>query len=96
MDRLTSGGYLLASALIVGALIVGFAFLAGRQDLGRPEWIDCRVVLFAAVASVMWLLGRSVRSAGAGLIGGDRDGADLKHRPSSACDPPGWPGRLPG
>ena len=26
--------------------------------------------------------------AGARLIGGDRDGVDLKHRPSSACAPP--------
>ena len=61
-DRLTSGVYLLAYALIVGALIVGFAFLVGRQDLSRPEQIGYRVVLFAAVASVIWLLGRSVRS----------------------------------
>ncbi|HTU00828.1 MAG TPA: AarF/ABC1/UbiB kinase family protein, partial [Candidatus Sulfotelmatobacter sp.] len=62
VDRLTSGVYLLAYALIVGALIVGFAFLVSRQDLSRPERIGYRVVLFAAVASVIWLLGRSVRN----------------------------------
>jgi ubiquinone biosynthesis protein len=62
VDRLTSGVYLLAYALIVGAMIVGFAFLVARQDLSRLEWIGYRVVLFAAVASVIWLLGRSVRN----------------------------------
>jgi ubiquinone biosynthesis protein len=61
VDRLFSGVYLLAYALIVGALIVGFAFLVGRQDLSRPERIGYRIVLFAAVASVIWLLVRSVR-----------------------------------
>jgi hypothetical protein len=35
VDRLTSGVYLLAYALIVGALIVGFAFLIGRQELAQ-------------------------------------------------------------
>jgi ubiquinone biosynthesis protein len=62
VDRLTSGVHLLAYALIVGALIVGFAFLVGRQDLSLLEQIGYRVVLFAAVASVIWLLGRLVRS----------------------------------
>lgn len=62
VDRLTSGVYLLAYALIVGALIVGFAFLVSRQDLSRAEWIGYRAALFAAVASVIWLLGRSVRN----------------------------------
>ncbi len=62
VDRLISGASLLAYALLVGALIVGFAFLVGRQDLSRPEWIGYRMVLFAAVASVIWLLVRSARS----------------------------------
>ena len=61
VDRLVTGAYLVACALIVGAMIVGFAFLVGRQELSRPEWIGCRVALFAAVASVVWLLVRSVR-----------------------------------
>jgi len=62
VDRLNSGAYLVAYALIVGAMIVGFAFLVGRQDLSRLEWIGYRLALFAAVASVIWLLLRSVRS----------------------------------
>ncbi|MGD0918465.1 MAG: AarF/UbiB family protein [Thermodesulfobacteriota bacterium] len=61
VDRLTAGVYLLAYALIVGALIVGFAFLIGRQDLTQLERIGYRVVLFAAIASVIWFVIRSLR-----------------------------------
>ncbi len=62
VDRLTAGFYLLAYALIVGALIVGFAFLVGRQNLTQPERIGFRVVLYAAIGSVIWLLVRLLRS----------------------------------
>jgi len=61
VDRLTSGVYLLAYALIVGALIVGFSFLVGRQDLTQLERIGYRVVLFAAIASVIWFVIRWLR-----------------------------------
>jgi len=37
VNRLTAGFSLLGYALIVGALIVGFTFLVGRQDLSQPE-----------------------------------------------------------
>ncbi|HVP58346.1 MAG TPA: AarF/UbiB family protein [bacterium] len=62
VDRLTAGVYLLAYAIIIGALIVGFAFLVGRQGLTRPERIGYRVVLFAAIASVFWFAIRSMRN----------------------------------
>jgi ubiquinone biosynthesis protein len=62
VDRLTAGFYLLAYALIIGALIVGFAFLVGRPDLTQPERIIYRVVLFTAIVSVIWLLVRSLRN----------------------------------
>jgi CBS domain-containing protein len=61
VDRLTAGVYLLAYALIVGALIVGFALLLGRQDLRPLEHIGYRIALFAAIASVIWLVIRSLR-----------------------------------
>jgi ubiquinone biosynthesis protein len=61
VDRLTGGAYLLAYALIVGALIVGFTFLVGRQNLTQLERIGYRVVLFAAIASVIWFVIRSLR-----------------------------------
>ena len=61
VDRLTAGVYLLAYALIVGALIVGFAFLVGRQDLTQLERIGYRGLLFAAIASVIWFVIRSLR-----------------------------------
>lgn len=61
VDRLTSGVYLLAYALIVGALIVGFAFLLGGQNLSPPEVIGYRIVMFAAIASVIWFVIRSLR-----------------------------------
>ena len=62
VDRLTAGIYLLAYALIVGSLIIGFGYIVGRQDLSRPERIVYRVVLFAAIASVIWLFVRSLHS----------------------------------
>jgi ubiquinone biosynthesis protein len=62
VDRLTAGFYLLAYALIVGSLIVGFAFLVGRQGLAPAEQIGYRVVLFTAIASVVWLLVRVLRN----------------------------------
>lgn len=62
VDRLTAGFYLLAYALVVGALIIGLAFLSGREGLAQPERIGYRVVLFAAIASALWLLLRLVRN----------------------------------
>jgi hypothetical protein len=62
VDRLTAGVYLLAYALIVGAMIIGFAFIVGRQDLTRLERIGYRIVLFAATNSVIWLFVRSLRN----------------------------------
>ena len=61
VDRLTAGVYLLAYAVIVGALIVGFGFIMGGQALTQVERIVYRVVLSAAIASVLWLLVRSLR-----------------------------------
>lgn len=75
VDRLTSGFYLLAYALIVGALIVGFAFLVSRQGLSRPEQVIYRVVLFAAIASVIWLLVKLLRD-GRRRRRADRQGDD--------------------
>jgi ubiquinone biosynthesis protein len=62
VDRLTSVVYLLAYALIVGALIVGFAFLAGRQGLSAPELVVYRSVLFLAVASAIALFVAVIRN----------------------------------
>jgi ubiquinone biosynthesis protein len=62
VDRLTAGVYLLAYAIIVGALIVGFAFIVGRQELTQPERIGYRMVLLAAIASVIWLLIKSLHN----------------------------------
>jgi uncharacterized membrane protein len=61
VDRLTAGVYLLAYALIVGALIVGFAFLLGRQNLSQLELIGYRITLFVAITSVIWFVIRSLR-----------------------------------
>ena len=63
VERLTSVVYLLAYALIVGALIIGFAFLAGRQGLSVPELVLYRSVLFLAVASAIALFVAVIRSA---------------------------------
>jgi ubiquinone biosynthesis protein len=62
VDRLTASLYLLAYALIVGALTIGFAFIVGRQELTQLERIVYRVALFAALASVVWLLVISLRN----------------------------------
>ena len=61
VDRLTAGVYLLAYALIIGALIVGFAFLLGRQNLSQLELIGYRITLFVAITSVIWFVIRSLR-----------------------------------
>ena len=50
VQRLTSVVYLLAYTVIVGALIIGFAFLAGRQGLSTLESVVYRTILFLAVA----------------------------------------------
>lgn len=62
LDRLSGMVSLLAYAVIVGALIIGFAFLVARQGLSQPELIGYRVVLFLAVGSVVGLLGRLIRN----------------------------------
>jgi ubiquinone biosynthesis protein len=64
LDRLSAMVSLLAYSLILGALIIGFAFLAGRQGLARPETIGYKVVLFLAVASVVGLLAKAIRNQG--------------------------------
>ena len=56
MDRLEAGFTRLAYALIVAALIIGFSFLVSRPGLSRAEQIGYRVVLFAALVSVVWFL----------------------------------------
>jgi ubiquinone biosynthesis protein len=61
VDRLTAGIYLLAYALIIGALIVSFAFLLGLQNLTHLERIGYRIALFAAIASAIWFVIRSLR-----------------------------------
>lgn len=60
VDRLTAAFYLLAYAIIIAGLIVGFAFLLGQQSLSPPERIIYRMVLCAAIASVIWLLMRTL------------------------------------
>lgn len=60
VDRLVGGFYVLAYALLIGALIIGLAFLSGREGLTRPERITYGVVLHAAMASALWLLIRVV------------------------------------
>jgi ubiquinone biosynthesis protein len=60
VDRLTAGVYLLAYALIIGALIVGFAFLLGGQNLTHLERSGARIALFAAIVSVIWFVIRSL------------------------------------
>jgi ubiquinone biosynthesis protein len=56
MDRLEAGFTRLAYALIVAALIIGFSFLVSRPDLSTAERVGYRLVLFAALASVVWFL----------------------------------------
>lgn len=62
VDRLTAVIYLLAYAVIVGALIIGFAFLSGQQGLSAPEAVVYHSVLFLAVVSVIGLFVAIVRS----------------------------------
>jgi ubiquinone biosynthesis protein len=62
VERLTSVVYLLAFTVIAGALIIGFAFLAGQQGLSLPELIIYRTVLFLAVASVIGLFVTVIRN----------------------------------
>ncbi len=62
MDRMLTAFSLLAYALIVSALIIGAALLVSRPGLSRPEEVGARVVLVAALLSVIWLLGGIVRS----------------------------------
>ena len=62
MERLQAGFSLLAYALIVSALIMGAAMLVGRVGLSSIELAGARVVLLAALVSVVVLLGGLVRS----------------------------------
>jgi len=62
MDRMLTAFSLLAYALIVSALIIGAALLVSRPGLSRPEEVGARVVLVAALLSVIWLLSGIVRS----------------------------------
>jgi ubiquinone biosynthesis protein len=62
VDRLTTVIYMLAYAIIVGALIIGFAFLSGRQGLSLPETVVYHSVLFLAVVSVVGLFVAVVRN----------------------------------
>jgi ubiquinone biosynthesis protein len=62
MERLQAGFTLLAYALIVSALIIGSSILVSRPGLTRPEAVGYRVVLFAAIASVIVLLTRMARA----------------------------------
>jgi len=62
VDRLTAGFYLLGYALIIGAMIIGFSFIVGRQELTRLERTGYRVLLLGAVVSVIWFLVRSLRN----------------------------------
>jgi ubiquinone biosynthesis protein len=55
-DRLQQGFLILAYALIVGALIVGSSFLVAQPGLSETERIGCRIVLVAAIASIVWLV----------------------------------------
>ena len=48
--------------VIVGALIIGFAFLAGRQGLSVPELVVYRTVLFLAIASAIGLFVTVIRN----------------------------------
>jgi len=61
VERLAAGFYMLAYALIVGALIIRFSILVGTE-LVTPERIIVRIVLFLAVASLFWFIVRFVRN----------------------------------
>ena len=60
VDRLTAVFYLLAYAIIIAGLIIGFAFLVGQRSLPASERIIYRVVLYASIVSVIWLLLRTL------------------------------------
>lgn len=62
MERLQAGFSLLAYAFIVSALILGAALLVGRAGLSPIEEVGARVVLVAALLSVVWLLVGLLRS----------------------------------
>ena len=62
MERLQAGFSLLAYALIVSALIIGAAFLVGRVGLSSVEEFGARLVLLAALVSVVVLLFGLIRS----------------------------------
>jgi hypothetical protein len=62
MERVQVGFTLLAYALIVSALIIGSSILVSRPELTGLERVGARVVLFAAVASVVVLLTRMARA----------------------------------
>jgi ubiquinone biosynthesis protein len=62
MERIQTGFTLLAYALIVSALIIGGAVLVGRVGLSRVEQFGARLVLVAALVSVVWLLVMLVRA----------------------------------
>ena len=62
MERVQTGFTLIAYALIVSALIIGSSILVSRPDLTRLEEVGYRVVLFAAIASVVVLLTRMARA----------------------------------
>lgn len=74
VDRLTAVFYLLAYAIIVAGLIIGFALLLSQRSLPAPERIIYRVILYAAIASAIWLLARAV-------ISGWRRGRADRQRP---------------
>ena len=56
MERIQTGFTLLAYALIVSSLIIGGAFLVGSVGLSGVEQVGARLVLVAALVSVVWLL----------------------------------------
>ena len=62
MERVQTGFTLIGYALIVSALIIGGAFLVGTRGLSPVEQFGARVVLVAALVSVVWLLVRLVRA----------------------------------
>ena len=62
IDRMLTAFSLLAYALIVSALLIGAALLVSRPGLSRPEEVGARVVLVAALLSVIWLFGGIARS----------------------------------
>jgi ubiquinone biosynthesis protein len=60
VDRLTAAFYLLAYSILVSGLIIGLTSLVGQRSLSMPEQVIYRVVLYAAIASAIWLLVRTM------------------------------------